>query len=152
MKKPIDILIKYQPYLIGLAIFLSLTSISFISSGKQFKFIFHNYPSVMIGLVLASILIALIYIMIDKNRIKNLSKEIKETTTEKHDQFVSLLSELTSRQKEVYEMILSGKSNKEIMAELFIEQSTLKSHINQLYKKLNIKSRKELKSKSTVKK
>ncbi|MCL4159020.1 UNVERIFIED_CONTAM: hypothetical protein GTU68_024707 [Idotea baltica] len=36
------------------------------------------------------------------------------------------------------------------MSELFIEQSTLKSHINQIYKKLNIKSRHELKSKSNT--
>jgi DNA-binding CsgD family transcriptional regulator len=44
-------------------------------------------------------------------------------------------------------MIIVGKTNKEIMSELFIEQSTLKSHINQIYKQLNIKNRNELKSK-----
>jgi len=47
---------------------------------------------------------------------------------------------------EVYDLIISGKTNKEIMTELFIEQSTLKSHINQIYKKLNIKNRRELKT------
>ncbi|CAN0589399.1 unnamed protein product, partial [Ectocarpus sp. 12 AP-2014] len=55
---------------------------------------------------------------------------------------------LTERQREVYDLIISGKTNKEIMSELFIEQSTLKSHVNQIYKKLNIKSRRELKLKS----
>ena len=58
----------------------------------------------------------------------------------------ALLSRLTERQRKVYDLILLGKTNKEIMSELFIEQSTLKSHINQIYKKLNIKSRRELKS------
>jgi DNA-binding NarL/FixJ family response regulator len=57
------------------------------------------------------------------------------------------LNELTERQREVYNLIISGKTNKEIMTELFIEQSTLKSHINQIYKKLNIKKRSELKLK-----
>lgn len=60
----------------------------------------------------------------------------------------ALLNGLTERQREVYDLIISGKTNKEIMAELFIEQSTLKSHINQIYRKLDIKSRSELKSKS----
>lgn len=58
----------------------------------------------------------------------------------------ALLSRLTERQRKVYDLILLGKTNKEIMSELFIEQSTLKSHINQIYKKLDIKSRRELKS------
>ena len=57
-----------------------------------------------------------------------------------------MLDELSDRQKEVYVLILAGKTNKEIMTTLFIEQSTLKSHINQIYKKLNIKSRRDLKS------
>ena len=55
------------------------------------------------------------------------------------------LNGLTERQREVYNLIVSGKTNKEIMTELFIEQSTLKSHINQIYKKIGIKSRRELK-------
>ncbi|MBK8633661.1 MAG: response regulator transcription factor [Saprospiraceae bacterium] len=54
---------------------------------------------------------------------------------------------MSERQREVYDLIISGKTNKEIMTELFIEQSTLKSHINQIYKKLNISNRKALKSK-----
>ncbi|HCR55080.1 MAG TPA: hypothetical protein DIW27_11735, partial [Cytophagales bacterium] len=58
-----------------------------------------------------------------------------------------LLDGLTERQREVYGLIISGKTNKEVMTELFIEQSTLKSHINQIYRKLDIRSRRELKSK-----
>ncbi len=64
-----------------------------------------------------------------------------------HNDFNALLVGLTMRQKEVYDLIISGKTNKEIISELFIEQSTLKTHINQIYKKLNIKNRNELKSK-----
>jgi len=104
----------------------------------------------MILLVLISIVFILIYIRIDNYRIGNLSNEIRFRSNEGKgkDEFGTLLSGLTSRQKEVYNQILLGKSNKQIMAELFIEQSTLKSHINQIYKKLNIKDRKELKSKT----
>ena len=38
-----------------------------------------------------------------------------------------------------------GKSNKEIMDELCIELSTLKTHINKIYKTLGITSRKQIK-------
>jgi len=62
--------------------------------------------------------------------------------------FRELLLKLTDRQEQIYHLIISGKSNKEIMSTLFIEQSTLKTHINQIYKKLNVRSRREIKIKA----
>ncbi len=53
---------------------------------------------------------------------------------------------LTNRQKQVFELILQNKSNKQISHELFIELSTLKTHINKIYKTLNIKSRKDVRN------
>ena len=100
----------------------------------------------MILMVAVGLMLAIIYIRIDKYRIQNLSHQIESLSTEQEENSKSQLSELTTRQKEVYELIVSGKSNKEIMENLFIEQSTLKSHINQIYKKLKVKSRRELKS------
>jgi len=50
---------------------------------------------------------------------------------------------LTSQEVKILQFIQQGKSNKEIAAELFIELSTVKSHINKLYAKLKVKSRKE---------
>ena len=85
----------------------------------------------MLFLVSLSILLGIFYIRIDKYRISILSNRILDLSDKKHRDFNSLLFELTSRQKEVYELIIAGKTNKEIMGELFIEQSTLKSHINQ---------------------
>jgi len=147
MKKPIDILARYQKLILAIAIFLALSAASFGYIDGEFRLGLGDYPQLIVLLVLAAVLMAIIYIRIDQSRIKKLSEEIKVQSTDKNDDFDSLLSELTSRQNEVYELIVAGKSNKEIMAELYIEQSTLKSHINQIYKKLNIKSRRELKSK-----
>ncbi|MBP9194086.1 MAG: helix-turn-helix transcriptional regulator, partial [Saprospiraceae bacterium] len=79
-------------------------------------------------------------------RISSLSNQIREQSKIKSEGTEFMLDELSDRQKEVYVLILAGKTNKEIMTTLFIEQSTLKSHINQIYKKLNIKSRRDLKS------
>ena len=83
-----------------------------------------------------------------KKEISRLSNQIKVQAKIKDEGFDGLLNELTDRQRVVYDMIVSGKTNKEIMAALFIEQSTLKSHINQIYKKLDIKTRRELKSRT----
>lgn len=143
----IDKLVKYEKYLLGLAIFLSLSAVSITNSGGNFELIFKNYPVLILLLVLISIAVIIIYIRIKDFQLKILTKEIKSNSNEVNDHFTSSLKSLTPRQKDVYDLILDGKSNKEIMAELFIENSTLKSHINQIYKKLNIKSRKELKSK-----
>lgn len=150
MNKVIDILSKYQNYLLGMAIFLSLSAVSITIGQGKIKLNLQNYPILMILFVLVGITLALIYVRIDKHKIRNLSKRIKEQSIEDNIGFNALFIELTSRQKEVYELILSEKTNKEIMADLFIEQSTLKTHINQIYKKLNVKSRKELKSKLDI--
>ena len=146
MKKAIDILSKHQNLLLGIAIFLSLLAVSITIDSSGVNLNLKNYPSIMILMVAVGMMLAIIYIRIDKYKIQNLSQQIEFLSTEQKENSKSHLSELTIRQKEVYELIVSGKSNKEIMANLFIEQSTLKSHINQIYKKLNVKSRRELKS------
>lgn len=56
------------------------------------------------------------------------------------------LSILTPQEEKICDLIISGKSNQEIANELFVELSTVKSHINKLYAKLKVKNRKELKN------
>ncbi len=53
---------------------------------------------------------------------------------------------LTSQEQKTLSLILEDKSNKEIASELFISVSTVKTHINNLYKKLNVTSREEVKN------
>ncbi len=57
--------------------------------------------------------------------------------------------ELSRQEVTVRNLILQGKSNKEIANELFISLSTVKSHITNLYAKLNVANRRELFQKST---
>lgn len=52
---------------------------------------------------------------------------------------------LTSREIEIVIYILDGLSNKKIGEKLYISEATVKKHTNNLYKKLNIKNRSELK-------
>ena len=56
---------------------------------------------------------------------------------------------LSKQEITVRNLILEGKSNKEIASELFISLSTVKTHITNLYAKLNVGNRQELFQKST---
>lgn len=51
---------------------------------------------------------------------------------------------LTDREKELCHYIYEGKSNAEIAETLFISESTVKTHIYNLYKKTGVKSRMEI--------
>ncbi|WP_282081214.1 helix-turn-helix domain-containing protein [Aquimarina algiphila] len=51
---------------------------------------------------------------------------------------------ISNREKEVIALIVTGKKNKEISDELFVDISTIKSHINNIYRKTGVKNRKEL--------
>lgn len=53
-------------------------------------------------------------------------------------------SQLTSREIEIVKMICVGKLNKEIADTLCLAENTIKSHIFNIYKKVNVKNRVEL--------
>ena len=52
-----------------------------------------------------------------------------------------LVEPLTDRELEVLRLLASGRSNAEMAAELFVEQSTVKTHLIHLYSKLGVHSR-----------
>ena len=53
------------------------------------------------------------------------------------------LFELTAKELSILQLIAGGKSNKEIAAINYIEVSTVKTHINNIYAKLGLSNRKE---------
>jgi len=55
---------------------------------------------------------------------------------------------LTPQEMKILELIQEGKSNKEIASDLYVELSTVKSHINKLYSKMQVKNRTEAIKKS----
>jgi DNA-binding NarL/FixJ family response regulator len=50
---------------------------------------------------------------------------------------------LTGRELNVLELLAKGKSNKEISANLYISETTVKSHLRSVFRKLNVLSRTE---------
>lgn len=51
---------------------------------------------------------------------------------------------LTNREQEVLQLVLSGKSNRAIAEALFISESTVKTHVRNIYSKYDVVSRAEL--------
>jgi DNA-binding CsgD family transcriptional regulator len=66
-------------------------------------------------------------------------------TTKKDSDFeLAFQNQITDREKKVIELISKGKKNQEIADELYIDISTIKTHINSIYKKTGAKNRKQL--------
>ncbi len=51
---------------------------------------------------------------------------------------------ISSREREIVDLICKGKTNKQIEKELFISLDTVKSHIYHIYKKIGVRSRIQL--------
>ncbi|SHM96908.1 response regulator transcription factor [Mucilaginibacter sp. OK098] len=64
-------------------------------------------------------------------------------TDQKKDPAENLLLTLTSKESAILQMIAEGKSNKEIASINFVEVSTIKTHINNIYTKLGLQNRRE---------
>ncbi|KAF5046663.1 HTH-type transcriptional regulator MalT [anaerobic digester metagenome] len=59
-------------------------------------------------------------------------------------QQIKTLDPLTVREQEVLQLILSGKSNREIAGALFISENTVKTHARSIFSKYDVGSRAEL--------
>ncbi len=127
--------IEYKSYKTLLLVILILTSLSvlifniFYSSAYS-RYIQVNYVNSILFIIF--LILILYYGFILGNSKKNI--EIKK----------SRLNKLTSREIEIIQLIIKRKKNIEIANELFVELSTIKSHINNIYKKENVNNREEL--------
>ncbi len=64
--------------------------------------------------------------------------------TRKKNTALKIFKTLSQRETTIIKFIADGKSNKEIAAELNVELSTVKTHVNNIYTKLNVKGRKDV--------
>ncbi|MBN2246244.1 MAG: helix-turn-helix transcriptional regulator, partial [Candidatus Aminicenantes bacterium] len=51
---------------------------------------------------------------------------------------------LTKREQEIFVLVIAGKTNKNIQDELFISLKTVKAHLYNIYRKLNVQNRLQL--------
>lgn len=57
-----------------------------------------------------------------------------------------LKSSLTKQEQNILQLLLQDKSNKDIADALFVSLSTVKTHVNNVYRKLNVQTREEVKN------
>ena len=72
------------------------------------------------------------------------STPTSEMDSEKIDEFLKGINELTTTEKIIFDAYINHKSTKEIMASLNIKENTLKFHNKNIYGKLGVSSRKQL--------
>lgn len=106
---------------------ISKLSISIINQ----KYKFHKNLNYILGVILLLLFIALLFLL-------------KKLKRRKKQKIASEILTLTSQENKVAELICNGMSNKEIASNLFISTSTVKTHIYNLYSKLEISNRKQL--------
>lgn len=68
---------------------------------------------------------------------------LQDTKLIKKEKGRLLVKELSRREREVLDLLSQGHTNKEISAKLYICEKTVKSHLNRIFKKLEVKNRLE---------
>ncbi len=76
-----------------------------------------------------------------RNRMHHLTRKLKG---EARLELLAQKFNISNREQEIVELLLKGKSNKQIEEELYISLSTVKSHVHNIYKKLGVQGRTEL--------
>lgn len=137
-----------------------LTAVVFINIAMWIieKFITWNFEFLSVSYVLSGgMLFFLYWLMQDYVHKNNLPSPIEEKTrvivldsipkAEKIEKILAILpkdKKLTTRQMEMLDGILDGKSQKEIANDLNISENTVKWHIGLLYNTLNVSGKEEL--------
>jgi DNA-binding CsgD family transcriptional regulator len=127
---------------------ISLAFLLFLLKWLELRFIIFDHSfEIYIGLI-AVIFTALgiwLALKLSKPKIETIVVE-KEVYVNRNENFVldtSLVAqlELSKRELEILGLLAQGHSNQEIAAKLFVSLSTVKTHIQNLFEKLDVKRR-----------
>jgi len=127
---------------------ISLAFLLFLLKWLEFRFIIFDHSfEIYIGFiaVIFTVLGIWLALKLSKPRIETVVVE-KEVYAHRNEKFVldtSLVSqfELSKRELEILGLLAQGHSNQEIAAKLFVSLSTVKTHIQNLFEKLDVKRR-----------
>jgi two-component system, NarL family, response regulator LiaR len=127
---------------------ISLATLLFFLKWLELRFIiFQHSFEIYIGFiaVIFTVLGIWLALKLSKPKIETVVVE-KEVYISKNENFVLntlLISqlELSKRELEILNLLALGHSNQEIAASLFVSLSTVKSHIQHLFEKLEVKRR-----------
>lgn len=79
-----------------------------------------------------------------KERLSLFDMDKVGVSREDYEHFAANLSRLTRKEREIFDLYLTGKSGKEIREMLDISENTLKYHNRHIYETLNVNSKKQL--------
>ncbi len=77
-------------------------------------------------------------------RMEAVLRRVKRYQTDKpaaNDDNIKLINTLTEREYEVLKMASKGESNKQIADKLYVKEVTVKTHLNNIFKKLKVQNR-----------
>jgi len=127
---------------------ISLASLLFLLKWLELRFIIFDHSfEIYIGFiaVIFTTLGIWLALKLSKPKIETVVVE-KEVYVQRNENFVldtSLVAqlELSKRELEILNLLAQGHSNQEIAAKLFVSLSTVKTHIQNLFEKLDVKRR-----------
>ena len=127
---------------------ISLACLLFLLKWLELRFIiFHHSFEIYIGFiaVIFTVLGIWLALKLSKPKIETVVVE-KEVYVARNENFIlntSLISqlELSKRELEILSLLAQGHSNQEIATKLFVSLSTVKTHIQNLFEKLEVKRR-----------
>ncbi len=106
-----------------------ISKLSISTINQSYKF--HKNINYLLGTLLLILLTTILFLF---QKIKVIRKQ----------EIISEVSTLTNQEEKIVKFICSGMSNKEIASTLFISSSTVKTHIRNIYSKLDISNRQQL--------
>ena len=129
-----------RPYKITSFALISLLTSVFL--GRILGIIFSSSPDGGLYTIAVSFTTVFVTILIIPNLFDTIDREVVKIKEE--NKFEKKVNTLTEREIEIYNLLIKGKKNQEIAEELFITDNTLKTHLRNIYKKLNVAGKKEL--------
>jgi len=127
---------------------ISLASLLFLLKWLELRFIIFDYSFEIYSGLIAVIFTALgiwLALKLSKPKIETVvvEKEVYVTRNENFIPNTSLISqlELSKRELEILGLMAQGHSNQEIAAKIFVSVSTVKTHNQNLFEKLDVKRR-----------
>jgi len=140
-----NFLVKYKATILYS---ISLAALLFLLKWLELRFIiFDNSFEIYIGFIaiIFTVLGIWLALKLSKPKIETVVVE-KEVYVTRNENFVlntSLIAqlELSKREMEILDLLAKGHSNQEIASTLFVSVSTVKTHIQNLFEKLEVKRR-----------
>ncbi|MDP4204433.1 MAG: LuxR C-terminal-related transcriptional regulator [Bacteroidota bacterium] len=100
------------------------------------------WKNVIISIETALILLLIFWIILLKRKTSSLKQESALILDSLKNEEESI-EPFTTKERQILDLIIQNKSNKEIAQELFIELSTVKTHVNNIYRRLKVNNRQD---------